>query len=87
MTPARTQLRGAAAWIVRLPIKKMQEILNAYGADGWDVSFMLVEKKRMLLFWALPGLACDFSLSGIEVEASEVEEHVVLEALPVAVAA
>jgi hypothetical protein len=36
---------------------------------------------------ALPGLACDFSLSGIEVEASEVEEHVVLEALPVAVAA
>jgi len=38
-------------------------------------------------FSALPGLACDSSLSGIEVEASEMEEHVVLEALPVAVAA
>jgi len=37
--------------------------------------------------WALPGLACDFSLSGIEVESAEVEEHVTLEALPVAVAA
>jgi len=36
---------------------------------------------------ALPGLAWDFSLSGIEVESSEVEEHVILEALPVAVAA
>jgi len=38
-------------------------------------------------FAALPGLACDFSLSGIEVESAEVEEHVTLEALPVAVAA
>ena len=36
---------------------------------------------------ALPGLAWDLALSRIEIQPSEVEEHVILEALPVAVAA
>jgi hypothetical protein len=36
---------------------------------------------------ALPGLAWDLALSGIEIQPSEVEENVILEALPVAVAA
>ena len=36
---------------------------------------------------ALPGLVLGFALSGIEVEAAEMKEHVALEAFPVAVAA
>ena len=46
-----------------------------------------LERARRNLNRALPGLACDFSLRGIEVESAEVEEHVVFEAVPVTVAA
>jgi hypothetical protein len=28
----------------------MEEVMNRYGAEGWDVAFMLVERKRLLLF-------------------------------------
>jgi hypothetical protein len=29
----------------------MDQVMNCYGKDGWDVAFMLLEKKRMLIFW------------------------------------
>ncbi len=29
----------------RLPIEKMEEVMNNYGRQGWDVTFMLIEKK------------------------------------------
>ena len=35
----------------KLPIKKMEEVMNKYGKDGWDVSFQVIEKARMWLFW------------------------------------
>ena len=35
----------------KLPIEKMEEVMNHYGRQGWDVTFMLIEKKRLLLFW------------------------------------
>ena len=35
----------------KLPIKKMEEVMNEYGKDGWDVSFQVIEKARMWLFW------------------------------------
>ena len=35
----------------KLPVEKMEEVMNQYGRQGWDVTFMLIEKKRMLLFW------------------------------------
>ena len=35
----------------KLPIEKMEEVMNQYGRQGWDVTFMLIEKKRLLLFW------------------------------------
>lgn len=44
-----------------LPIKKMQEVMNYYGKDGWDVSFMLIEKKRMLFFWSREAAIITFS--------------------------
>ncbi len=35
----------------KLPIAKMEEVMNNYGRQGWDVTFMLIEKKRLWLFW------------------------------------
>lgn len=35
----------------KLPVKKLESILNKYGKMGWDVSFMLIERKRLFLFW------------------------------------
>ena len=35
----------------KLPIKKIEEVMNEYGKDGWDVSFQVIEKSRMWLFW------------------------------------
>jgi hypothetical protein len=35
----------------KLPIKKIEEVLNRYGADGWDMKFMVIEQHRYLLFW------------------------------------
>ncbi len=35
----------------KLPIKKMEEVINAYGAEGWQVSVQLVETHRLFLLW------------------------------------
>ena len=32
----------------KMPLKKMEEVMNKYGEDGWDVEFQLVEKRRLL---------------------------------------
>ncbi len=42
-----TLLLGAS----KLPIEKMEAVLNRYGSAGWDLAFMLIEKKRFFLFW------------------------------------
>ena len=34
-----------------MPIKKMEVALNKEVADGWQVVFQVIEKKRFLLFW------------------------------------
>ncbi|MBF0109973.1 MAG: DUF4177 domain-containing protein [Magnetococcales bacterium] len=34
-----------------LPLQKMEMELNSHAADGWQVVFQIVEKKRFLLFW------------------------------------
>ena len=34
-----------------IPIKKMETMLNKEAAQGWQVVFQLVERKRLLLFW------------------------------------
>ena len=45
----------------KLPIKKMEEILNRYGADGWDMDFMVIEQHRMFLFWKREAAIITFS--------------------------
>lgn len=35
----------------KIPIMKMEETLNQYGQEGWDVEFQLIEQKRLALFW------------------------------------
>ncbi len=45
----------------KLPIKKMTEIMNKYGQEGWDISFQLIEKHRLLLFWSREAVIITFS--------------------------
>jgi len=35
-----------------LPIKRMEMELNEAAADGWQMVFQVVEKKRFWLFWS-----------------------------------
>lgn len=42
-----TILLGASG----MPLKKMEAELNALAADGWQVVFQVIERKRYLLFW------------------------------------
>ena len=47
----------------KLPIEKMEEVMNQYGRQGWDVTFMLIEKKRLLLFWEREAAIITFARS------------------------
>ena len=44
----------------KLPVKKIEEVMNEYGKDGWDVSFQVIEKSRMWLFWEREALIITF---------------------------
>ena len=35
----------------KIPQAKLEEVLNRYGTLGWDLEFMVIEKRRLLLFW------------------------------------
>ena len=35
-----------------LPLKKIESVLNEEAADGWQVVFQVIEKKRYMLFWS-----------------------------------
>ena len=45
----------------KLPLKKMESVMNQYGEQGWDVSFQLIERHRMLLFWSREAVIITFS--------------------------
>lgn len=34
----------------KFPIEKIEETLNIYAQEGWKLSFMVIEKRRFLLF-------------------------------------
>lgn len=34
-----------------IPEKKVEDVLNQWGGEGWNLDFMIVEKRRMMLFW------------------------------------
>ena len=44
-----------------LPVEKMQQIMNRHGNDGWDVTFQVIEKRRLLLFWSREAAVITFS--------------------------
>ncbi len=52
-----TMLFGAS----KLPIEKMEAVMNKYGKDGWDVSFQIIEQHRMFLFWKREAAIITFS--------------------------
>ena len=45
----------------KLPLKKMESVMNQYGEQGWDVSFQLIERHRMLFFWSREAVIITFS--------------------------
>lgn len=45
----------------KLPVKRMEEVMNRYGAEGWDLAFMVVERKRMALLWQREAAVITFS--------------------------
>ena len=45
----------------KMPLKKMEEVMNKYGEDGWDVEFQLVEKRRLLFLWSREAAIITFS--------------------------
>jgi hypothetical protein len=45
----------------KLPVARMESVMNRYGAAGWEVAFMLVERKRFALFWQREAAVITFS--------------------------
>tara|TARA_B100000795_G_C22381731_1_gene279986 strand:- start:274 stop:492 length:219 start_codon:yes stop_codon:yes gene_type:complete len=45
----------------KLPLKKMVEVMNKYGADGWDISFQLIERHRLFFFFSREAVIITFS--------------------------
>jgi len=35
----------------KLPIEKIEEVLNQEAKNGWQVVFQIMEQKRFFLFW------------------------------------
>ena len=35
----------------KVPIRKLEELLNREAVSGWQCVFMVIERKRFLLFW------------------------------------
>ena len=44
----------------KMPITKMEAIMNKYGNEGWDVSFQVIEQHRLFLFWTREAVVITF---------------------------
>ena len=59
-------IKEGALWTIfldssNLPVEKMEQIMNKYGNDGWDLTFQVIEKRRLLLFWTREAAVITFS--------------------------
>ena len=44
----------------KMPIKKMEAVMNKYGNEGWEVSFQVIEQHRLFLFWTREAVVITF---------------------------
>jgi hypothetical protein len=44
-----------------LPTKKMESVMNEYAAKGYKMEFIVLESRRMLLFWTREAAVITFS--------------------------
>jgi len=44
-----------------LPVRKMEEVMNRYGREGWELEFQVIEKRRLALLWARESAVITFS--------------------------
>ena len=44
----------------KMPIKKMEAVMNHYGKDGWEVSFQVIEQHRLFFFWTREAVVITF---------------------------
>ena len=44
----------------KMPVKKMEAVMNQYGQEGWDVSFQVIEQQRLFLFWTREAVVITF---------------------------
>jgi hypothetical protein len=35
----------------KIPVQKLEKLLNEHARDGWEVVFQVVEARRLLLLW------------------------------------
>lgn len=45
----------------KMPVQKMEEVMNRYGRDGWDVCFQVIEQHRLFFFWTREAAVITFS--------------------------
>lgn len=45
----------------KIPVRKMEAVMNDYGKQGWNMDFMVIEHKRFLLFWDRESAIITFS--------------------------
>ena len=61
-------IKEGALWSIlfgqgKLQSKKMERVMNDYGEKGWDVSFQLIERRRLLFFWSREAAIITFTRS------------------------
>lgn len=54
-----TLLLGAST----LPVANMEAIMNRRAKEGWNMDFMVVENRRLFLFWTREAAIITFSKS------------------------
>lgn len=55
----------------KIPLKKMESVLNQEARDGWQLVFQLMETKRYLLFWQRESVILTFGRKNSEVNPNQ----------------
>jgi hypothetical protein len=45
----------------KMPIEKMNRVMNQYGREGWDVCFQVIEQHRLFFLWTREAVVITFS--------------------------